>query len=379
MRYLSLKALLFTALPLGFPLTGQADNPYWAEFGNKPVYVEQSNRGAENKLKLIDFKDNMLVSEMTIDGNLAEMSLPANESLFKTLQFNLREMQQANKLIRNNNYADAVKILRPVVYPLVKFSQVPELFTQLHTPLRTLIDSLINSGELSEADDLLSRIPLDKVDIKYSQLATELMSRYFAENDYTAAARIARNLPKGGTYSANITQVVNAADALRGAGEYEAVIPLYREIEGSVPEDMRKNVRIWLAYSLVLADRVDEASPIIDNMQEPDAKDRLFSLYKLLQGSREHHNGHYEKALDLLTRGFVRTQTSYVWVPEMLYLVGDCYAQAENATAARNVWTEITMLYPKSRWSKRAAESLDRLPKSTPTVNSSVTSQINSN
>ena len=89
MRYLSIKALLFTVLSLGFSLTGLADNPYWADFGDKPVYVEQSNGRAKNKLKLIDFKDNMLVTEMTLDGNLAEMSLLANESLFKTLQFNL--------------------------------------------------------------------------------------------------------------------------------------------------------------------------------------------------------------------------------------------------------------------------------------------------
>ena len=145
MRYLSLKALLFIVLSLGFSLTVLADNPYWADLGTKPVYVEQSNGRAKNKLKLIDFKDNMLVTEMTLDGNLAEMSLLANESLFKTLQFNLPEMRQANNLIRNDNYAGVVKLLRPVVYPLVKFSQVPELFTQLHSPLRALIDSLISS------------------------------------------------------------------------------------------------------------------------------------------------------------------------------------------------------------------------------------------
>ena len=106
---------------------------------------------------------------------------------------------------------------------------------------------------------------------------------------------------------------------------------------------------------------------MIDSMEEPEAKDRLFSLYKLLQGSREHRNGNYGDALDVLTRGFVRAQTSYVWVPEMLYLIGDCYARAEDSTAACNVWSEITVLYPESPWSTRAAESLSKLPKPAPT------------
>jgi tetratricopeptide (TPR) repeat protein len=366
MRYFSLKTLLLAALSLGFSLSGFAENAYWTEYGNQPVYVQQVNGRAKNTLTFVDFKDNMLVAEMTIDGNVAEMSLPVSESMVNTLRFNISEMQQANKMIQQGNDVGAAKVLRAKVYPLVKFHQVPELFSQLHSPLRTLISSLISAGELAEADDLISRIALDKVDIKYSQLAIQLMHAYLAEENFEAAARIARELPKSGEYTANITQVVSAADALRGAGEYEAVIPLYREIEGSVDEEMRMNVRMWLAYSLVLADRVDEASPMIDSMEEPAANDRLFSLYKLLQGSREHRNKNYAAALDVLTRGFVRAQTSYVWVPEMLYLIGDCYMRAEDPTAARNVWSEITMLYPDSPWAKRAAEALSKLPKPQP-------------
>lgn len=363
MRYFSLKALLFAALSIGFSLSGFAENAYWTEFGDQPVYVQQVNGRMKNTLKFVDFKDNMLVAEMTIDGNVAEMSLPVSKSMVNTLRFDVKEMQQANKMIQQGNDTGAIKLLRPKVYPLVKFHKVPELFSQLHSPLRTLISSLISAGELSEADDLLSRIALDKVSIKYSQLSIQLMQSYLAEENFEAAARVARELPKSGAYKVNISQVVGAADALRGAGEYEAVIPLYREIESSVPEEIRKNVRMWLAYSLVLANRVDEASPMIDSMVEPDAKDRLFSLYKLLQGSREHRNKNYSDALDVLTRGFVRAQTSYIWVPEMLYLIGDCYARAEDPTAARNVWSEITVLYPESPWATRAAESLSKLPK----------------
>ncbi len=368
MRYFSLKALLFAALSLGFAFSGSAENAYWDEFGNQPVYVQQISGRAKQTLKFVDFKDNMLVAELTIDGTVGEMSLPVSESMVKTLRFDVSVMQQANNMIRQENYSGAITLLRPKVYPLIKFHQVPELFTQLHSPVRALLNSLISQGELSEADDLINRLALDKVGLKYSQIAIRLMQAYLDDGNYKAAARIARDLPKSGAYTANISPVVNAADALRGAGEYEAVIPLYREIEGTVPENVRKNVRMWLAYSLVLADRVDEASPIIDAMQEPAANDRLFSLYKLLQGSREHRNKKYGDALDVLTRGFVRAQTSYVWVPEMLYLIGDCYARANDPTAARNVWSEITALYPESPWAKRAAESLGKLPKPKPTT-----------
>ena len=97
-------------------------------------------------------------------------------------------------------------------------------------------------------------------------------------------------------------------------------------------------------------------------MDEPSTEDPLFSLYKLLHGSREHYKENYDRALDVLTRGFVRAQTSYTWLPEMLYLIGDCYAKVEHNTAARNVWTEITVLYPDSIWATNASESLSQLP-----------------
>ena len=366
MRYFSLKTLLIATLSIGCTLSSFAENAYWTELGSQSVYIQQVNGRSKQTLKFIDFKEGMLITEITIDGSVGEMSLPVNKSMVKTLRLNLDVMQKANKLIQRGNYAGAVKVLRPKVYPLVKFTEVPDLFSQLHSPVRSLISSLISAGELAEADDLLGRISLDKVDIKYSQLSIQLMNAYLAEEAFKAAGRIAGQLPKSGVYASNIAEVIKTADALRGAGEYEAVIPLYREIESTVPVNVRKNVRMWLAYSLVLANRVNEASPMIDSMEEPAPEDRLFSLYKLLQGSREHRNKQYSEALDVLTRGFVRAQTSYVWVPEMLYLIGDCYARAEDPTAARNVWSEITALYPESPWAKRATESLSKLPKPQP-------------
>lgn len=364
MRFCSLKALLVAALPLGFACSGFAENAYWTELGSVPVYIQQVNNGATQTLKFIDYKNDMLIAEIDLgDGGIGEMSLPVGELMASTLRFDIGDMEQVYGMIRNGNYSGAITLLRPKVYPLIKFHQVPELLTQLHAPIRALLDSLISQGELDEADDLIGRLTLEKLDLKYSQIAIRLMQAYLDDGNYEAAARIAHDLPKNGDYSANISEVIKAADALRGAGEYEAVIPLYRQIESSVPENVRKNVRMWLAYSLVLANRVDEASPMIDAMQEPEPKDRLFSLYKLLQGSREHRNKNYGDALDVLTRGFVRAQTSYVWVPEMLYLIGDCYARAEDPIAARNVWSEITALYPESPWAKRATDSLSKLPK----------------
>ena len=339
----------------------QEINPHWIEYGNEPVLIQQNNNGAKQTLKFVNYVDGMLVAEL--EGGVGEISLPVSESMVQSLQLDNSIMPEINQMIASGNYTGALIKLRPKAYPLIKFHEVPESFTRLHVPIRILIDTLIRANKLSEAYDVINRIQLDKAGLDYSNSAIALMNAYLTEGDFDAAANMTKIIPVDGQYAVNIRPIIDAADALRAAGKYEAVIPLYRQIEAVVPEDVKKNVKMWLAYSLVLANRVEEATPIIDALQEPEPEDRLFSLYQLLQGSREHSKENYGLALDLLTRGFVRAQTSYVWVPEMLYLIGDCYARSEDNLAARNVWTEIVILYPDSPWKQRAESSLAQLPK----------------
>ena len=346
--------------------TAQEINSYWIEYGNEPVLIQQNNNGAAQTLKFVSFQDGMLVAEL--EGGVGEISLPVSESMVRTLRLDNSRMPEIERMIRRGNLTSALDLLRPKAYPLIKFHQVPESFTQLHAPIRSLINTLIKAKEYKEAHDLLNRVQLDKVGIKYSQSAVALMNAYLRDGDYDKVAKMTEIIPVKGQYAVNIRPIVDAADALRAAGIYESVIPLYRQIETVVSDDVKKNVQMWLAYCLVLADRVDEATPMIEALEEPEPNERLFSLYKLLQGSRAHRGENYGQALDVLTRGFVRAQTSYDWVPEMLYLIGDCYARSEDKLAARNVWTEIAILYPESPWAKSAESSLAQLPEPEQTI-----------
>lgn len=351
---------LSTTVGIALASVAQAENPFWAQFGDKPVEMTQVNGGARQQLTFVDFQNGMLVAEL--DGGVGEISMPVSDSMAQQLRLQIKGAKRIEQQLRVESYDAALKIMRPAYYPLVKFHQVPEIFTQLHVPIRSLIDTLILAGELDEARDLVSRIELDKVDLKYSKRTIDLMRAFIEVENWEATAELANALPVDGVYAENISPIIAAADELRSVGAFEAVIPLYQAIENTVSGELRINVQMWLAYSLVLADRIDEATPIIDGLEEPSPEVESFSLYKLLQGSREYRKQDYSKALDILTRGFVRTQTSYAWVPEMLYLIGDCYAKADKREAASNVWNEIAVLYPETPWAGKAKESLANLP-----------------
>lgn len=315
LRHIMIKQISTVFLAAGIAgstLTAQATNPHWIEYGNEPVLIEQNNNGAKQTLKFVNFTDGMLVAKL--DGGIGEISLPVSESMVQSLHLDNAYMSEVNHLISRGNYTGALIKLRPKAYPLIKFHQVPESFVQLHVPIRSLIETLIQADELDEAYDVINHIQLDKVGLKYCEGAVALLNAYLAKDNFDQAIKMTQQIPLHGKYAVNIRPVINAADALRAAGKYDAVIPLYRQIEKVVDEDAKKNVRLWLAYSLVLADRIDEATPMIQALEEPAPADRLFSLYKLLQGSLEHKKQNYGQALDLLTRGFVRAQTSYVQI-----------------------------------------------------------------
>lgn len=356
-KILSASLIIFSVYSDGF-----AENEYWLEYGSDQVPVKQIDGNAERILNFVHYKGNRLYMELEIEGGTAEISRPLSESMIRTLRLEIPEMELANELIFEENYYGAAELLRPKAYPLIRFHKVPELFIELHTPVRALISSLINSRNYSEAEDILSRISLEHVDIKYSKLAINLLNAYLSEQNYDGATRVVNRLPLDGIYSENIDYIIRVANILRGADKYRAVIPLYRRAKQYVSGQVYVEIQMWLAYSLILNDEIEEASVIIDGLDEPNPEDSLFSLFKLLQGSREYRKENYDRALDVLTRGFVRAQTAYTWVPEMLYLIGDCYAKNKDLNAARNVWTELTILYPDSLWAANATESLDKLP-----------------
>ncbi|MFP4069584.1 MAG: tetratricopeptide repeat protein [Opitutales bacterium] len=349
-------ALLMLAMTAGT----SAANQYWDRYGDQPVEIRQQSGGTTQTLTFVDFQDGMLIAQ-TDDGG-GEISLPVNESMARNLRLDLDALSQVGGLVEQEEYDAALERLRPLAYPLIKFTPVPESFSQLHDTVQMLIDTLVNAGEYEEAEDILDRIQLDESPIRYSRSALRLLNAYLADEQFENAAELARSLPVQGDYAANIRPILDAADALRGADRYAAVIPLYRAIQDVVSGDARQNIRMWLAYSLVLDGQMDEARPMIDELEEPGVKDPLFSLYKLLHGSLAYREDQFGEALDILTRGFVRAQTSYQWVPEMLFLIGDCYARSDDLVAARNVWTEIAILYPESPWAARAEDSLDELP-----------------
>lgn len=368
MKSLYLLPLLASSMLTSLPATASAQNgfeSYWEEYGSDPLPVVEVVGGRRLERIFLDYRDGMLTAQFSAGG--AEVELPVSDTMAESYQLpDLSFEGPARSAIAAEDYDSALRVLRPAVYPMIRFHSIQESFFQLHRSIRTLLGTLILAGELAEAEAILSRMELDEMGVPYSQIAMQLVNAYLEAGDGRSAARLVATVPLEGKYRRNITGLVQLADGLRNAGEYQAVIPLYQQIEASGPPEFAADAKMFLAYSYVLDGQLGNAREIIDGIEEPPADSRLFSLYKLLEGSLLYQEGSYSEALDLFTRGFVRASTSYSWVPEMLYYIGDCYVRSEEPTAARNVWNEVVLLYPDSSWAGRAREGMSALPPATP-------------
>jgi len=352
-----------------------ATQEYWDKYSNVAVPIAKEDMQLTNFRAFVDYDDKMLVLQMS-DG-LGEISVPVTDNIVGNLRLELEVMPEVYDLLNRGMFEEALEKMRPAVYPLIKFYEVPEQFYDLHGPLQRMLSTLIRLKKYDELEFILSKMDLSRCLIEYSQIAVQLMQTYREDERYEDASRIALSLPVEGRFNANMPAIKEFGDYLRAQEEYALVIPIYKRILELLPADEEGDMPIWLAYCLILNDDLDEAEPLITEISQPASHLPSFSLYQLLTGSLEYRRQQYAVALDILTKGFVRSEPSFSWMPEMLFMIGDCYRQAEQFTAARNVWNEIIILYPNSPWANRAEASMTELPAPKPIPEEDTTEELN--
>ena len=110
----------------------------------------------------------------------------------------------------------------------------------------------------------------------------------------------------------------------------------------------------------------------------PSRNTNEFSLYKLLRSLiRVQYARQYEargdelKAADYyrqsvleVTEGIVNARVGLDWLPESLMMAGDAYEKLELIEAAKNVYNQVKVFFPKTKWEKMSMDRIAALPSS---------------
>ena len=72
----------------------------------------------------------------------------------------------------------------------------------------------------------------------------------------------------------------------------------------------------------------------------------------------------YRQSVLEVTEGIVNARIGLDWLPESLMMAGDAYEKLELQEAARNVYNQVKVFFPKTKWEKLSSERIANLPQS---------------
>jgi len=344
---------------------------YFRQYGNNPVPVKNLSQGQNSQevLTLVGLDRGDLV--LRFPNRPGEVGLPLDtEGLSLQVQFP-NEVPQAYGQIEGGEYKEAITTLRPIVYPLMKYFEIPPENMNVHEVIERYIFALISDkGHEEEVAELIRRIPLDTAPPVFSLHALRFVTQLVEQGEQQQAIALLNRIPMGADNEANneamLKLVMQFADDLREDGALDEALFLYDRLQQVEGTEQAVLATLWSAYCNVTMERYQLASIFVDEAGNFTPEDKPYSLAQLVRGKIKLERLDYRAAMEEVAQGVVAVDVSYNWAPELIYTTGLCYENLDFPDTAREVYNEIVLFYPESKWAQAAEEGLMRLPPPAP-------------
>ena len=318
-----------------------------------------------------------------------------------------RETMQALDLLTNEQYDPRLLPgLRPVMYKLLLFLEIPQEFFLVHDACLTYVQALVAMEQFDEAFYVLSRLNLTKLDEygyrEFSEEALNLAGKMISAD--AKSAKSARALLQKVSIRDNTgdhASYLKLADSLRAQGLYTDAISEYARLSPIVTKlpssPHREILRIWPIYCYVklyeqyakaaVRDKryqayaskyFNTALQTIKKIDEkpPPRQSGEYSLYKLVralirvqyarryeaQGDEFKAADEYRQSVLEVTEGIISARVGLDWLPESLMMAGDAYEKLKLFDAAANVYKQVEMFYKSTKWESLSKDRLAQLP-----------------
>lgn len=408
LKYLFLRIILTSLFCL--PSIGMAEDYFKKYAGKIPVKVKYLKSAVNKPMNLlgIDAARGIVYAEMEGSGRLELELRQLQRQNIEKFEFSWsRNAKTYLNYLANEQYDPRIlTALRPEVYKVMLFLDMPFQYLAIHDDCLTYVKGLLGMEQFNEAFYLLSRLNLARLDEygyrDFSEAALELCGKMIAANPNSAKASQA--LLKRISIrdnSSDHASYLRLADSMRSQGLYAEAIAEYTRLSPIVAKDpnspYNKILEIWPVYCYVKLyeiyapaaakdKRYAEAAGKMFNSavqglkkldEEPPSRNtNEYSLYKLLRslirvqyarqyearGDEMKSADYYRQSVLEVTEGIVNARIGLDWLPESLMMAGDAYEKLELQEAAKNVYNQVQVFFPKTKWEKISTERLANLP-----------------
>ncbi|MEC7800780.1 MAG: hypothetical protein VX609_05770 [Verrucomicrobiota bacterium] len=393
-----------------FPVFGQAVD-YFVKFrGELPVKVFYGVKPRPVSLLGVDSTKGIIYAKMEGAGSVEFQLRGLKQQNINRFEYEWPNTpRQALQYLSNEQYSPRVlEALRPIVYKLLLFLDIPYEFMQIHDSCLIYTKALVQMNELTEAFYILSRLNLAKLDEQgfreFSELALELAGKMILSNSKSAkSARALLQKVSIRNDSADHAAYLRLADSLRRQGLYSEAISEYSRlgpiVQQSLNSPYRDVLKLWPIYCYIklyesyskaaaqdkryaqAASRMfNTALQTIKEIDEkpPKRQSNEFSLYKLIRalirvqyarqfeaaGNAVKSADFYRQSVLEVTEGIVTARVGLDWLPESLIMAADAYENLKMNEAAANVYKQVIVFFKDSKWAQLSQQKLGALPPS---------------
>lgn len=206
------------------------------------------------------------------------------------------------KAVRRNDWPAAVRLLNPVLKPVLPYLALPE-----------------NNA----ADAAL-------------ELGTYMM-------------RAAERTTRGAT---------NDAQRELAGKQYDAAYEIFKECARATWSSVGQMGVLKGCRCLLALNKPKTAQRYVNDIAEPTPGDAAYGHYWLIRGELEYRAGHYREAMDAVLKSVCFEDKDVETFPDALLLSARCYEELLEPYRARDVDYEVARLFPHTDWAAVAVERL---------------------
>lgn len=359
----SLTAATALFAPL-FVFAAEDENADWfKEFGSKEVLVNYS-RLAGRKIALI----NIVNEEISFRDGPSTGSVPLKEVLTnREVSFTMDYPSTWNGFlssIREKRYDDAIASLRPSIYPLVKFSGLPNNKLNTHELLYNYSKTLLDANYSVEAGRLFSQLPLNSLPPQFTDLALRSCEQLAVkQKPKEALATIAGFSFDGANSEDFYPKVMSVAKTLRQSDFFEEAQYVYQKIALNKKSSESLKASLWSIYTDIRLGRVEIAQAAFKNFESkvgPESEN--YPLALLINARLNIARNKNQEALEFIAQAVNRCGLRDEWTPEIFYTAGECYETTSKLGVARAIYAQTDLFYPGHPYGRKSKVKLDNLP-----------------
>lgn len=347
-------------------------NP-WEEAIKGTTAIRISNRGDASwqQYRFVDFIDNSILVRYPGAQNADEMiAFPVSQFVEGKSRVEVRPTKALKRALEQledeSQAAEAIKTLRPIVWPLVKALAIDEKQTNFHSFVNTYFNALIRQEKSTEANALVRHFNFKKISAQQTEMVVSLIDLLIQQSKSNVAFRLLSRLPLNEERTDLQDITIRFGKELRKSGKYVDAVSIYERLFTLENSDFRQESILWTAYCYLKADNIESANIYLSLAEKYEPRDKEFSLKRLIEGLILIREGKANDAMHSVSQGIVFSRLGLEWVSELMLTSGKAYEAVGRPEVAGNVYRELIQFYPNDPFALEAKERLALLPEPEP-------------